>query len=80
MCWELLTGRRYYGARATACGVIDALEGRAELPSEGALAPDAEAALRAPRLRASILAMLSRDAAQRPAVSDVLAVLGSFFE
>ena len=79
ICWELLTKRRFYGAGARSHAVIAQLCGRAALPTEGTICSDLCRKLGGSAICGTILSMLGRDPAQRPAVGDLLRQWKSVF-
>jgi hypothetical protein len=79
MCWELLTGEKFYGKHAGMSEVVSALTGETQLPSERPLPNAVGKRLGAGAFRESIFSMLSRDAAARPSVPELLATWNSIF-
>ena len=72
MTWELLTKTRFYGNNANMATVVDTLLGKTALASERELTLEVYRGLVNPVFRATVVAMLQRDPAQRPTMADLV--------
>lgn len=72
MTWEMLTGTKFYGNEPDMGDVVDALVGEKPFASEQELSAEVRKGLGNATYRESVIAMLSRDPAQRPTMSELV--------
>ena len=72
MTWELLTNTKFFGTSAEMTTVVDRLLGKQPLASELPLTDAVRKGLGNPTFRETVVAMLSRDAAQRPTMPELV--------
>jgi hypothetical protein len=80
MCWELLTKGKFYGEHAAMGSVMVMLKGEKPLPCEGDIPEELRKRLGPTAFRKTILSMLHREPAQRPAIGSLLKQWTSVFE
>jgi hypothetical protein len=74
MAWEILVGGKFYGPAPDFAFVVKVLLGGGALPCDAPQQPGAAKHMLLPALAESLRAMLQRDPAQRPPLSQVLPI------
>jgi serine/threonine protein kinase len=80
ICWELFTGKPFYGRMASFEMVFDILVGSGQLPTEMPLPPETRQKLGGSVFRVSLMKTLNRNPADRPSVDDLVKNWTSIFQ